>query len=95
MRRRASVLPLLLVLAAMANPAAGSSRPLESLRLVVTIAWLSEENASQSTPVEQPQRPLGVAASSSPVLPTLDSRALSTALPRTRFQRPPPRIAAA
>jgi|SoiMethySBSTD1v2_1073268.scaffolds.fasta_scaffold00186_46 hypothetical protein len=94
MRRRVSVLPLLLLLAAMASPALGSSRSVESLRVVVTIAWLHDQDAPQSAPVDQTPRRLSGAASPSLVLRALDSRARSTALLRARFQRPPPRLLA-
>ena len=68
MRRRVSTLPLLLLLAAMASPALGSSRSVESLRGVVAIAWLNDQDAPQSTPVDQTPRRLSGAASSSLVL---------------------------
>ena len=85
--------PVLLLLAAMASPVVGTPRPLESLRLVVSIAWLSEDEPSGTQPsgeiVALERNPLAAATPARASRP-VDSRALSTALPRARFQRPPP-----
>jgi hypothetical protein len=83
-------LPLVLLLAAMASPVIGAPRPLESLRLVVAIQWLSEaDTAVETAAVERPAIPLPSSSQLSP-FGAPESRARSTALPSSRFQRPPP-----
>ena len=89
MFRHARLAPVFLLLAAMASPVIGAPRPLESLRLVVAIQWLSEDQTAVEMPaVEQPvvhRSPTRVSSLGAP-----DSHARSTALSPLRFQRPPP-----
>ena len=91
MLRRTSLMPLVLLLATMVSPVAGTPRPLESLRLIVGIAWLSDEADDQTQSVTRPAPRLATPA----YVPVQigcepDSHALSAAIPRSRFQRPPP-----
>jgi hypothetical protein len=83
--------PVLLLLAAIANPVIGAPRPLDSLRLVVTVQWLSEDDAAAEAPADGP--PPSAHPPSAVHVSTFgapDSRARSTAISRARFQRPPP-----
>ena len=83
--------PVLLLLAAMANPAVGTPRPLDSLRLVVSIQWLSEDSAAVEAPdADQAARAPAPAAGHLSPFGAPDSHARSSALPRSTFQRPPP-----
>ena len=83
--------PVLLLLAAIANPAVGVPRPLDSLRLVVSIHWLSEDHAAVETPAADRRTPAPAPdASHLSSFGAPDSRARSTALPSSTFQRPPP-----
>jgi hypothetical protein len=83
---------LLLLLAALANPVIGTPRPLESLRLVVAIQWLSEDEAAPESPVaDRPAVALDPSASPMSPFGAPHTQARSTALPRSSFQRPPPR----
>ena len=91
MLRRFSLTPLVLLLAMMGSPVAGTARPAESLRLVVGIVWLSDDPDDQTESVRRPTPGRAVLAN----VPTHlgcepDSRALGAPLQRSRFQRPPP-----
>jgi len=89
MSRRQGLLPFLLLLAALSTPAAGTSRPVESLRLLVSISWLANDQASaERRPVNgSAHRPQAAAVV---VAPPVQSHTQSTALPPSFFQRPPP-----
>lgn len=92
MLRHPQLAPIVLLLAAMASPVIGTPRPLESLRLVVAIQWLSEdEEAVEARVADRPVAALTL--SSSPLSPfgAPDARARDMGLQRSRFQRPPPR----
>jgi hypothetical protein len=89
MNRRPRIASLLLLLAVLSSPAAGSARPLESLRLVASMSWIGGDRAT----VERP--PAGFGTLRPPtaavvVHPPIQSRPRSTALPPSFFQRPPP-----
>jgi len=94
MLRRFSLTPLVLLLAMMGSPVAGTARPAESLRLVVGIVWLSADPDDQTESVRRPTPGRAVPANV-PTHPAYkgcepDSRALGAPLHRSRFQRPPP-----
>jgi hypothetical protein len=89
MTRRPGIVSLLLLLAALSSPAAGAAQPLESMRLVVSIAWLD------SVPAKAERRPANITPPHPPAeaviaLPSTQPRPQSTALPRWLVQRPPP-----
>jgi hypothetical protein len=89
MNRRQGVLSLLLVVAALSAPAAGASRPVDSLRLVISIAWINGDQANaERLPAARTTRRSPAAAIV--VYPPIQSQARSTALPPHLFQRPPP-----
>jgi hypothetical protein len=92
MVRRARVVPLLLLLAAMAGPVAGVPRSLDSLRLVVSIAWFSESDTVDEPRADaEASRPAWQAAAAP--LDRPDPYPHSSEVPRARFQRPPPHLA--
>jgi hypothetical protein len=89
MARRPGIVSLLLLLAALSSPAAGAAQPLESMRLVVSMAWLDR------APAMAERRPANPSPSHPPTaavtaLPSTEPRPQSTALPRWLLQRPPP-----
>jgi hypothetical protein len=94
MNRRRGLLSFLLLVAALSTPAAGVSRPFESLRLVSSISRISGDriNAERRS-VEHRARRLPAAAVV--VSPPIHSHPRSTALPPSFFQRPPPAVSLA
>jgi hypothetical protein len=87
------LLPLVLLLAAMASPVIGAPRPLESLRLVVAIQWLSEEETAVEAPVtSRPAAALAPLTSRVSPFGAPDARPRVTGLERSTFQRPPPPV---
>jgi hypothetical protein len=90
MPRRPGIVSLLLLLAALSSPTAGVARPLESMRLVVSIAWLDKVPArGERRPAHpNPSHPPPAAVTA---FPSTEPRP-STALPLWHFQLPPPAI---
>jgi len=89
MTRRLSLASLVVVLVAFAGASAGPARPLDSLRLVVSIAWLNSPKEG-----ERETLPLAARVAQPPAI-TLSRAPHSDGFrssPRERwlFQRPPP-----
>jgi len=89
MTRRLGLASLVVVVFAFAGAAAGPARSLQSLRLVVSVAWLY---ASEQVEHEaQPIAPRLARPSTTTVSPALRSVSLRRfAAERWLFQRPPP-----
>jgi hypothetical protein len=89
MTRRLGLASLFVVVLAFAGAAAGPGRPLQSMRLVVSIAWLQD-----SDQVEHEARPLAprVARPSATTVARVPRSARFRRFPVERwlFQRPPP-----
>ena len=91
MNRRPGIASLVLLLAVLSSPTVGPGRPLDSLRLVVSISWLGGDQA------EAEHRLIKTALLHPPtaavvILPSSDSWPRSTALQPWLFQRPPPSV---
>ena len=89
MARRLGLASLVVVVFAFGGAAAGPSRPLQSLRLVVSVAWL---HASEQVEREaQPIAPRGARPSATTVSQAPRSVSLRRfPVERWLFQRPPP-----
>jgi len=89
MARRFGLASLIVVAFAFGGAAAGPARPLQSLRLVVSVAWL---NASEQIELEaQPIAPRVARPSAATVSPAPRSGSLRRfPVERWLFQRPPP-----
>ena len=89
MIRRVSLASLVVVAFAFAGASAGPVRPLQSLRLVVSIAWLNAPDEG-----ERETRPLTAHVVQPPVSTASRARQSagvpSSAVERWLFQRPPP-----
>jgi hypothetical protein len=89
MTRRLGLAPLVVVLFAFAGASAGPARPLDSLRLVVSIAWLNspKEGERETLPLaERVAQPPAIIVSRAPHAVGFRSFPVE----RWLFQRPPP-----
>jgi hypothetical protein len=91
MIRRVSLASLVVVAFALAGASAGPVRPLQSLRLVVSIAWLNAPDEG-----ERETQPLAAHVAQPPAIAASRVRQSagvpSSAVERWRFQRPPPPV---
>ena len=89
MTRRVGLASLVVLVLAFAGAAAGPARPLQSLRLVVSVSWLtSPERAEDEARPNAPrvEQPLTVAVARAPRAASLRRFPVE----RWLFQRPPP-----